>query len=128
MSISDARSESQVLSIGVPQGSVLGPIFFMIYTQPLGDIVRKHNMKFYSYADDTQLYLSFDDHIPMSKQDALARMESCISDIKAWMLLNLLKLNDSKTKFLEFHPSPHSSDHTNSSFSIGYGDPFPCII
>ncbi len=57
--------------------------------------------------------------IPVSKQDALARMEACIADIKAWMLLNLLKLNDSKTEFLEFHPSPHSSAQIESSFSIG---------
>ncbi len=75
-------------------------------------------MKFHLYADDIQLYLSFDGRIPVSKQDALTRMEACIADIKAWMLLNFLKLNDSKTEFLEFHPS-HSSTHTESSFSIG---------
>ncbi len=41
----------------VPQGSVLGPTFFTIYTQPLEDIVRHHNMKYHLYADYTQFYM-----------------------------------------------------------------------
>ena len=47
------------------------------------------------------------------------KMEFCISDIKSWMLLNMLKLNDSKTEFLEFHPSPHPRSTSTSPSSIG---------
>ena len=105
-SISNARSDSQVLYNSVPQGSVLGLIFFMVYTQPLGEIGRKHDMNFHLYADDMQLYLSFDDCSPISRQAALAKMEACINDIISWMLVHMLKLNDSKTKFLKFLPKP----------------------
>ena len=49
-------SSVRSLRFGVPQGSVLGSLLYLLYTAPLGDLIRWHDMEFRLYADDTQLY------------------------------------------------------------------------
>ena len=94
--INGVKSKTVPLSCGVPQGSVLGPILFTIYPLPLGDIIRKHGLKFHMYADDCQLYTSFS----MSTNEAVSSMQMAIDDIRAWYAANMLKLNDDKTEML----------------------------
>ena len=69
------------LKYGVPQGSVLGPILFTMYTTPLGNIIRKHGLNFHLYADDTQLYISFQPGVSVSKETAISCLEACMKDI-----------------------------------------------
>ena len=52
--IEGCRTQSRELKCGVPQGSVFGPILYVLYTAPLADILRFYEMHFHFYADDTQ--------------------------------------------------------------------------
>ena len=88
------------LKFGVPQGSVLGPLLFSLYTTPLSQVIRKYTgVRYHFYADDTQLF------IHLSPDDSLKsfdRLKSCLNDIQVWMSENKLKLNPDKTEFIVF--------------------------
>ena len=91
-------STSRPLPFGVPQGSVLGPQLFSIYTQPLQDTIIKCGMSFHLYADDTQLYLAFN---PNSEPTEVKSIISTTTDaIYSWMRSHFLKLNSDKTEVL----------------------------
>ncbi len=103
VNIDDAESEAHNMTCGVPQGSVLRPTLYLLYTSPLADILRRHNMLFNFYADVTQLYTSFTCNDEHDLSSTAQRIEACLADIRTWMLLNKLKLNEDKTELLVIH-------------------------
>ena len=77
----------------LPQGSVVGPVAYTVYTLPVGDIANYHNVSHHVYADDLD--------------SAISRLQNCILDIKNWMSVNKMKLKDSKTEFFSAASAHH---------------------
>lgn len=76
-----------------------GALTFSLYTAPISEIADRHGVNLHLYADDTQIYLCFQ----VREDDLLrelSRLEGCIAEIRSWMILNKLMLNDAKTEFL----------------------------
>lgn len=99
INIDNVLSEPIEANFGVPQGSVLGPLLFTVYTRPIGRIAQKYGVCYHLYADDSQLYISYDPKVPGDMDRALSVLTACISEIRKWLSENYLKLNDSKTEF-----------------------------
>ena len=97
VSVLGFESSSSTLSCGVPQGSVLGPVLFILYAQPLSDIVERHSFSYHMYADDTQLYKSV---TPNDRHYLFESLQSCVSDVKLWMVNNNLQLNEDETELI----------------------------
>jgi len=94
-----AGQQSTIVTVlcGVPQGSVLGPVLFLLYTADVIAIAQRHGFLVHSYADDTQIYF----HDKASSVDTrLPRLKECISEIDRWMSSNRLCLNADKTQFI----------------------------
>ena len=56
--INGSRSQQRNVPYGAPQGSVIGPMGFSLYSSPIEDIIAAHGLKCMVYADDTQLYFA----------------------------------------------------------------------
>ena len=95
--IDGSRSCPQDLHFGVPQGSVLGPFLFCLYTTSISQLINTHDVSHHMYADDTQVY------IELSQSDthkSISSLSDCLTDISLWMKSSKLKLNSNKTEFI----------------------------
>ena len=115
--IGDTVSECKNLNFGVPQGSVLGPKIYCMYTKPISDIIAGHGLSHHCYADDTQLYIAIEHSANLHSE--LLRMEQCVADIRNWMRHNMLKLNDDKTELIVFASRYNQHLYSDASMMIG---------
>ena len=101
----DKKSKESVITTGVPQGSILGPLLFIVYINDIAKITNK--FKFTIYADDTTLIepICTFAHSTQNKNmhDLSMEINNELEKIVQWLALNKLSLNAKKTKFMIFH-------------------------
>ena len=100
--INGELSKPVLMKFSVPQGSVLGPKYYTMYTKPVGSICRNHGLVHHFYADDLQLYLSFRPTDKVAHTEALFRVDSSLNEIVARIHDNMLKLYTDKTEVIVF--------------------------
>ena len=107
------------LRFDVPQGSVLGPFLFTLYTDPIGAICRRHGIDYQLYADDIQVYINFNVTNTNDQKMALKKIEGCVEEIRIWMVQHRLMMNDSKTEFIVIISIGNSNKVSVDSITIG---------
>ena len=93
--VGQSKSTDTSLSTGVPEGSVLGPILFSVFTSPVGHIISSSGIHHQQYADNTQLFISL---TPSSQYDSISRLEQCLLTLHEWFCVNGLALNPDKSE------------------------------
>ena len=101
----------QTIKCGVPQGSILGPLFFILYINDLQN--ASELVELLLFADDTSIFYSHSN--PNTLEFVL---NNVIKNIEVWLRCNKLSVNVKKTTYLIFTPWHKKRDH-NFSFSLG---------
>jgi fibrillarin-like rRNA methylase len=95
--IGSERSNISPLTVGVPQGSVLGPFLFSVYVSPIAELISSYGIKFHQYADDTQLYTAVKSG---SDASSIRNLELCSCAVRDWFAQNGMLLNPDKSEVL----------------------------
>ena len=95
--VNGESSQLRNINYGVPQGSVLGPLLFLIYINDLPNISKV--LSFYLFADDTNIY--YEAETPEKLESVLNKE---LKELYTWLIVNRLSLNINKTNFVVFRP------------------------
>ena len=106
------QSDKLNITCGVPQGSILGPLLFILYINDLGDYLIDSSISL--YADDTALYTSGNSQIELMLN---FRVELTV--VNEWLKANCLTLNADKTKYIIFGTRTQLKDKPDLRLTVG---------
>ena len=107
--IDNFKSSPQTIMTGVPQGSVLEPLLFLIYMK---DMPQASSLfKFILYADDTTLFSALDYSLSLDIPASSELINRELSRVGEWLIINRLSINITKTKYMLFHPRQKDVSH-----------------
>ena len=113
--LNNTSSTISTLSIGIPQGSILGPLLFLIY---INDMPNARNaFKFILYPDDSTLFSTIEYTLPMWA-NVNSMLDEEINRVYEWLVANKLVLNIGKTKYMIFHPYQNDITALTPTLSI----------
>ena len=99
--VDEKESDTFNIPFGVPQGSILSPTLFCLYIKSLTNLLDALDVKYQFYADDFQIYWSFD---PNNLEQLKNKINTIFKHLEVWMSIFKLKLNIGKTKIMMFGP------------------------
>ena len=112
--VGNATSLASTVTVGVPQGSVLGPLLFTAYIAPVGRIVNEFGINYMSYADDLTLYMNLGPDPSATEQ----RMSDCTSAVSKWLMSNGLLLNPAKSEVIRTGTSAQLNKINNDPVTV----------
>ena len=116
--LNNCFSDPSTVKHGVPQGSCIGPIFFLAYVSYLYDIIGNETVSIGGFADDHQLYLKFKPNIK-SIHLAINNIENTIRKVRNFFLTHNLSINDRKTELIILGNNYHLSKINNIHINVG---------
>ena len=103
-------SEFELIEYGVPQGSVLGPLLFLLYINDIVNCINDVNCKLVLYADDTNVFVA-----DVSKEAAIEKANTILTKINAYMKSNILHINLDKCCYIYFEPPKSYKSRTRGT-------------
>ena len=117
VTVNGTYSTERDLDVSMPQGSCAGANIFNLYCSPLSEVIPP-NLQLSGFADDHSVCKSFKAVDRQMEHNTISELEDCMINVKSWMDQTRLKMNPSKTEFINFGSRQQLAKCTHNTINI----------